>query len=72
MLNLMAKGSSLSNVLLVAFKVSVNTVATTGNAFLPKNTLMRTFSSGKSILLISCPLDVQYKNAECLPAKFFL
>ena len=68
----MAKGSSLSNVLLVAFKVSVNTAATTENAFLPKNTLMRTFSSGKSILLINCPLDVQHKNSECLPAKFFL
>ena len=34
--------------------------------------ILHTFSRGKSILLLNCPLDVQYNNSECWPAKFFL
>ena len=30
------------------------------------------FSKGKFILLLNCPLDVQYNNSECWPAQFFL
>ena len=34
--------------------------------------ILLTFSRGKSILLLNCPLDAQYNNSECCSAQFFL
>ena len=33
--------------------------------------ILLTFSRGKFMLLLNCPLDVQYNNSECWPAQFF-
>ena len=34
--------------------------------------ILPTFSRGKSILLLNCPLDAQYNNSECCLARFIL